>query len=207
MFYLAMQIIVYLLIALLIGAIIGWWLKGYQADKDTAAQVDEWKRKLKACEDRCASGECCKEDCCNGGQTAEGANEVAMRAQISALESTGQSQAATIAQLEADLAACKASKAAAPAAAAAPANKYASDAPKPAHLTDAPTGEPDDLKLIKGVGPKLEKMLNELGIWHFHQVAAFSDRDVEWVQSNLTAFQDRIVRDNWVAQAADLAKG
>jgi len=63
----------------------------------------------------------------------------------------------------------------------------------------------DDLKLISGVGPKLEGVLNELGFWHFDQIAQWTDAEVEWVDSRLK-FKGRIVRDNWIAQAAKLAE-
>ena len=64
----------------------------------------------------------------------------------------------------------------------------------------------DDLKRISGVGPKLEAALNELGFYHFDQIADWSDAEIAWVDSRLR-FKGRIVRDNWVAQAAEFAKG
>ncbi|WP_296424933.1 NADH-quinone oxidoreductase subunit NuoE [Yoonia sp.] len=63
----------------------------------------------------------------------------------------------------------------------------------------------DDLKLISGVGPKLEGVLNELGFWHFDQIAKWTEAEVVWVDSRLK-FKGRIMRDNWMAQAAALAK-
>ncbi len=65
---------------------------------------------------------------------------------------------------------------------------------------------PDDLKAIEGVGPKLEKVLNDLGIWTYAQVAAWQQEEVAWVEDFL-AFKGRIERDGWIAQAARLAKG
>lgn len=62
----------------------------------------------------------------------------------------------------------------------------------------------DDLKRISGVGPKLEGVLNELGFWHFDQIAKWTDAEVVWVDSRLK-FKGRIVRDNWIVQAAELA--
>tara|TARA_R110002167_G_scaffold269334_2_gene475781 strand:+ start:43003 stop:44109 length:1107 start_codon:yes stop_codon:yes gene_type:complete len=64
----------------------------------------------------------------------------------------------------------------------------------------------DDLKLISGVGPKLEGVLNDLGFWHFDQVAKWTQAEIAWVDSRLK-FKGRIARDNWVAQATKLAKG
>ena len=71
---------------------------------------------------------------------------------------------------------------------------------------DGPEGEPDDLKLISGVGPVLETKLNELGIYHFYQIAKFEQRDIDLV-GDATAFPGRIERDEWIAQAKNLADG
>ena len=72
-------------------------------------------------------------------------------------------------------------------------------------LFAAQDGEPDDLKQISGVGPVLEKKLHGLGITKFAQVAAFSADDIANVDDALS-FKGRIERDNWLEQAAELAK-
>ena len=73
---------------------------------------------------------------------------------------------------------------------------------------DAPRdGSADDLKQIKGVGPKLEQQLNSMGYWHFDQIAGWSDSDVAWVDENLEGFKGRVSRDGWVEQAKVLAGG
>ena len=72
-------------------------------------------------------------------------------------------------------------------------------------LFAAPEGEPDDLKQIKGVGPVLEKKLNNFGVTKFAQVAAFSREDIDKLDDALS-FKGRIDRDEWLAQAAELAK-
>ena len=78
---------------------------------------------------------------------------------------------------------------------------------KPA-LYDAPRGGvPDDLKQIRGVGPKMEAMLNRMGIWHFAQVASWRSEEVAWVDASLDGFKGRVLRDGWVAQARILAAG
>jgi len=74
----------------------------------------------------------------------------------------------------------------------------------PATLYSAPPSAKDDLKLIKGVGPKLEEMLNEMGIYTFAQIAAFTPENLAWVDDNLTTFKGRSLRDDWVAQARSL---
>jgi len=68
-----------------------------------------------------------------------------------------------------------------------------------------PEGAPDDLKKISGVGPVLEKKLHALGITKFAQVAAFTPEQIAEVDDRLS-FKGRIERDNWLEQAAELAK-
>lgn len=71
---------------------------------------------------------------------------------------------------------------------------------------DSPDGEADDLKLISGVGPVLEGKLNDMGIYHFWQVAKFEQKDIDLVNDAMS-FPGRIERDEWVAQAQNLANG
>jgi NADH-quinone oxidoreductase subunit E len=85
--------------------------------------------------------------------------------------------------------------------AAAPAEKAAANADGPERLPSPRKGKADDLKEIEGIGPALEKLCNELGFWHFDQIASWSDADVAWVDANMKNFKGRIVRDKWVAQA------
>lgn len=77
---------------------------------------------------------------------------------------------------------------------------------KPPLLKKARAGGADDLKQIKGVGPGLEKTLNELGFFHFDQIAGWRKKEIEWVDERLK-FKGRIVRDDWVKQCKTLAKG
>ena len=78
---------------------------------------------------------------------------------------------------------------------------------KPEMLSAARAGGPDDLKQIKGVGPKLEKLLHTMGFYHFDQIAGWRKKEVEWVDENLEGFKGRVSRDEWVKQAKVLAKG
>ncbi len=78
---------------------------------------------------------------------------------------------------------------------------------KPATLSAAREGGPDDLKQIKGVGPKMEAMLHSMGFYHFDQVAGWSADEVAWVDQNLEGFKGRVSRDKWVDQAKTLAAG
>jgi predicted flap endonuclease-1-like 5' DNA nuclease len=66
------------------------------------------------------------------------------------------------------------------------------------------SGEPDDLKLIVGVGPVLERMLHSLGVATFRQIAHWTERDVAEFDAKLPEFPGRIVRDQWVTQARAL---
>ena len=58
----------------------------------------------------------------------------------------------------------------------------------------------DDLKQIKGIGPRLEAMLNDLGVYHLDQIAAWSAANIVWVDRQLAA-KGRISRERWVEQA------
>lgn len=62
---------------------------------------------------------------------------------------------------------------------------------------------PADLKAISGIGPKLEKVLNGLGIWTFGQIAAWTPEEIAWVEDYLS-LKGRIGRDEWTRQAAAL---
>ncbi|WP_322866023.1 hypothetical protein U5922_007330 [Aquicoccus sp. G2-2] len=78
---------------------------------------------------------------------------------------------------------------------------------RPEALSKPRGGKGDNLKQIKGVGPKLEAMLNGMGFWHFDQIAAWSGDEVAWVDANLKGFKGRVSRDSWVEQAKALASG
>ena len=94
-----------------------------------------------------------------------------------------------------------------PAAAKAAAKAKIAAADKPAVLTTARDGGPDDLKMIKGVGPVLEKALHKTGVFHFDQVAAWTNRDARWFDDNVKGANGRVLRDEWIKQARILAKG
>ncbi len=87
--------------------------------------------------------------------------------------------------------------------------KKAAEPTKPAgpELLKKPRGKADDLKLIWGVGPAFEKLLNKVGVWHFDQVASWSAADIKHVDALLKGFHGRIARDEWVKQAKKLATG
>jgi len=95
----------------------------------------------------------------------------------------------------------------APAKAAEPAPAAEGPGTKPETLSAARAGGPDNLKQIKGVGPKLEALLHSMGFYHFDQVGNWGAEEVAWVDQNLQGFKGRVSRDNWVEQAKILADG
>ncbi|MBM3607508.1 MAG: hypothetical protein FJX29_03505 [Alphaproteobacteria bacterium] len=77
---------------------------------------------------------------------------------------------------------------------------------RPAGLPGPRGGKADDLKRISGVGRQNEERLNNAGIWHYSQIASWSDREIEWMSSFL-AFPGRITREDWIGQARLLLQG
>ncbi|QVM86319.1 hypothetical protein [Novosphingobium decolorationis] len=77
-------------------------------------------------------------------------------------------------------------------------------APVPAPAT---TGQSDDLRKIKGLGPKMQKLLVSLGVTTYAQIAAWSEADLDELDGKLGAFAGRPRRDKWVEQARFLAEG
>lgn len=68
---------------------------------------------------------------------------------------------------------------------------------------DPPVGDIDDLKKISGIGPKIEAILHDLGIYHFQQIAEFSADNIRWVNEHLQ-FKGRIEREKWLEQAREI---
>ncbi len=183
-----------LLLAALIGLLAGWLIWGRRESHVThaAASGDE-AAQLKA-----ALGSC------------EAARGDAAR-RIAALE-------ADLAEAEARAAAAAARAVAAEARSAPPAEVAApaiaaplAAAPpeklRPTTLTAARDGKADNLKLIKGIGPKMEALCHRLGFFHFDQIAGWTPAELAWVDDNLEDFKGRASRDNWIGQARDLAAG
>lgn len=82
-----------------------------------------------------------------------------------------------------------------------------SDDHKPVLFAGPPPQGADDLKLIWGVGPKLEILLNQLGVYRFDQIASWNDLNLRWIDQSLEAFKGRAVRDRWIEQSKKLAGG
>jgi NADH-quinone oxidoreductase subunit E len=77
---------------------------------------------------------------------------------------------------------------------------------KPPEASAAPEGQADDLKRISGIGPGIEKTLNDLGVFYFRQIAAWTPENVAWVDQHLR-FKGRIEREGWIEQARKLEAG
>lgn len=75
----------------------------------------------------------------------------------------------------------------------------------PAWLMAQPFGARDDLQRLEGVDPMLERALNRLGIYHFHQIARFEPTDVEWLVEHLDGIPEQTIRDSWIPDASQLA--
>lgn len=92
---------------------------------------------------------------------------------------------------------------AAPAAKAAPKKAAPKAAPKP----KAKPSVPDDLLLVKGIGPKVAALLAGEGVTRFEQIAAWGNADIAAIDDKLGTFRGRPTRDKWVEQAGYLARG
>ena len=141
--------------------------------------------------------------------TATAASPVAAKpaATIAAKPAAAKPAAKAAAKPAAKAAAKPAAKAAAKPAAKAAAKPAAKAAAKPAVLAKARAGGADNLKMIKGVGPVLERALHTTGVFHFDQVGAWTKADAEWFDDNVKGANGRVIRDGWVKQAKILAKG
>jgi predicted flap endonuclease-1-like 5' DNA nuclease len=77
---------------------------------------------------------------------------------------------------------------------------------RPKGLSAPRPGKKDDLKLINGVGRAIEAKLHAVGIYHFDQIAAMSDAELDWISTHV-GFPGRAIRENWKGESAILASG
>ncbi len=159
MIYLFLQTLFWLVLAFLLGLILGWLLRGV------------------------ICGPCSKDD--DHSSSSDSSDDVS-----GAYAATGSASASTDEDMSTS---------------AETASAIITDDMQPAGI-DGPDGEADDLKRISGIGPVIQKTLNGLGIYHFTQIADFTEDNITWVD-NYIDFPGRIKRENWVSQAADLAGG
>jgi NADH-quinone oxidoreductase subunit E len=77
---------------------------------------------------------------------------------------------------------------------------------QPVLLSQAREGGKDNLQLIKGIGKVIERVLNEKGIYHFDQIASWTEAEVAWID-NAISFPGRAKRERWIEQAKQLSQG
>lgn len=186
MTYLLTQMFLYLLIAFLLGLLLGWLLWRY--GQPTSGEIDAMRaenKRLRGDLDTCNT----KTARLEAAASAPRAVPVAAPAPVAV--------AATPKPVTPKVAAPK------PAPVAAPEVKAAK---KPEGLKGPRSGKADELQLIHGVGPKMEKMLHGLGYYHFDQIANWTADEMVWVDNNLEGFKGRATRDKWQPQARMLAK-
>lgn len=220
---------VFLILAAALGFVVGWLLRGTRLEEERAAASEHWQTRLgsaeserdrlrgefaAASEDKAAAERASRE-----AEQRAAAGDPELKARITRLERELAEARAGSERLEARLAE-RQPAAGEPHAAAAPvAATTAVPEPAGASLGDestagdappqglpGPDGEPDDLKRISGIGPGIERTLHELGVYHFHQIAAFTPENVAWVNRRLR-FKGRIEREDWIGQARALAAG
>lgn len=193
MIYLIVHMVVLLLIAAGIGAAIGWLYRGVRDRDDAAAKAAEDAARLADLR----------------------AQRDAVEARLAAAADAAESAAAgRVAEVEAERAKLEARLAALEEEAA---RLRAAPPPEPESRSEADAAEPgavrpiakpadggDDLRRIAGVGPKIEALLHDLGIWRYAQIAALTPEEVAWVDERLT-FKGRIEREDWIGQAKALA--
>ena len=202
-----------LLLAALLGVLVGWLIWGRRsAVTVNTGEVDGLRASLDACtakgRDQTGRIAALESDLAKAKSAIRDAESAAAKA----AEVTAKPAAAMAAPLMAAPAPIKAATplAAAPLAEAKPqaAPKVDTKTPaKPQGLDKARGGKADDLKMIKGIGPKLEILCNTLGYFHFDQIATWTTGEIAWVDDNLEGFKGRVTRDEWVKQAKVLAKG
>lgn len=179
MTYLLTQMFLYLLIAFLLGLLLGWLLWRYgQPSSSEIDTIRSENKRLRSDLETCA------------------AKTARLEAEAAAARTTPVAAAAPVAVVETPE----------PAAPAPVAESDVKAAKKPEGLTGPRGGKADELQLIHGVGPKMEKMLHGLGYYHFDQIANWTADEMVWVDNNLEGFKGRATRDKWQPQARMLAK-
>ncbi len=211
-------ILVFLIVAAALGFAVGWLVRGARLQAELAspdagepaplAQPEGERDRLRA--ELAATG---RGDAAAGQRAATEASKAAARAaelerELAQARKVNASHQAEVGRLEARIAELEASSAGT-GAKAAPAGTDHLPAAAPGVAPQAlvgPEGEPDDLKLISGIGPGIERTLHDLGIFHFRQIAAFTPENIAWVNRRLR-FKGRIEREDWIGQAKRLAAG
>jgi NADH-quinone oxidoreductase subunit E len=228
MSYLITQTFILLLIAGLLGLILGWYLTRISANSARASLQARLKsaesdaRELRTELDTAVS--------VRGQAEAERKQLADELASLKAEAASGSDDSAAVKQLQGQLDECREqldAATAAPRLSAAPASSApiasvsAAAAGAAAAISDddaandnetddgapmllaADTADVDDLQQIKGIGPKIAGILKDLGILRFEQIAEWTPENVSWVNGHLK-FKGRIEREKWIPQAKAL---
>jgi predicted flap endonuclease-1-like 5' DNA nuclease len=202
--YLITQILIYLLLAGLIGFLLAWVLRGARLGQRIEALENELWR-LHNDTDAGSAGE--REEALRAHLAAARAEYEQCRLELARLHDAAPAAAAAPRAAarapEPELAAMTGSPPPAPAAT--PAGAEAGAGERPASFSPGADRPGDDLKKIKGIGLKLESILHDLGIHYFHQIAAWTPANVAWVDEHLR-FRGRIQRERWIEQARELGE-
>ncbi|MEL1250908.1 helix-hairpin-helix domain-containing protein [Aurantiacibacter gilvus] len=169
-----------LVVALVIGLLVAWWI--FVASRKTTVERED-------------KGE---------GKSSARRNQALIDAPPAAAKDIGAAQ--NLARDTEDEQAAASAASPGPVSAAANSDSIAAaTASADAEAGPAPTASGDDLSRIKGVGPKLVALLAEHGVTSFAQIAAWDDAEIDRIDAQLGRFQGRIRRDSWVDQAKMLA--
>ena len=204
MLAIASQIILCLVLAALIGLIIGYLLGKANCPKDTykaVTPIDSHTEDDGDCGDKTddkTDGTASEEDYDTYTAAAQNSAEEEASAEPQGLLSNNQ----TVADSDDDTSASAASSTDE-----SEEEDIPSDDDKPTGLLDAPRGgKKDNLTRIKGIGLKIDATLNSIGVYHFDQIAAWTEKEAKWIDHYLS-FPGRSLRDDWVGQAKLLAEG
>lgn len=183
---------------LVLGAVIGWLLRQLWDRGQIASVEQSWRTRLSAIE---RERERLRSDLGNARGAAPasggGADQAeALERELAATRRVAEGRRAEIERLQDQLAELE------QAGRAASADEIEGEPPEPIPAPAAP----DDLKQISGIGPGIERTLNGLGVYRFHQIAAFTPDNVAWVDHHLR-FKGRIAREKWIEQARTLVDG
>ena len=201
--YLLTEIVVYLVIAGLIGFAFGWIVRDGVLDKYfTKAKEEVPEVKEEVSSEKVA--EVLKEEVKETLETKETVKEVAVETVVEVVEEEVKTEepktevveetvVEIIKEVEPNISTPEETV------------EVTAEVAQPTLLTEAPTEGQDKLSAIKGIGPVLEKKLNELGIYSFEQIASWDAEQEVWIGTQM-AFPKRVTKEEWVKQAKELLK-